>query len=132
MIKQKDFKADPNIFKPIYDTLIEKVRCGEKMASEKEKLRKQKLEDEERRKREEELLRKEREKQQAYQDYERVKIEINKYFSQSNFYDDIDSFSSYKNNINRVYDNEIKNDYNKKLEDYYYEQEKMKRKEWEN
>jgi hypothetical protein len=92
MIKQKDFKADPNIFKPIYDTLIKKVRCGEKMASEKEKLRKQKLEDEEMPKREEELLRKEREKQQAYQEYERVNIEINKYFSQLKFYDDTDVF----------------------------------------
>ena len=121
MIKKRDFKADPNIFKQIYDTLIEKVRCEKEMAIEREKLRKQKLEDEERRKREEELLRKEREKQQAYQDYERVKIEINKYFSQLKFYDDIDSFSSYKYNINGDYDYKIKDDYNKKLKDYYYE-----------
>jgi len=43
MIKQKDFKADPNIFKPLYDILIEKFRCEEEMAIEREKLRKQKL-----------------------------------------------------------------------------------------
>ena len=121
MIKKRDFKVDPNIFKPIYDTLIEKVRCEEEMAIEREKLRKQKLEDEEKSKREEELLRKEREKQQAYQDYERVKIEINKYFSQLKFYDDIDSFSSYKYNINGDYNYKTKDDYNKKLKDYYYE-----------
>ena len=43
MIKQKDFKADPNIFKPIYDILIEKFRFEEEMKILGEKLEKQKL-----------------------------------------------------------------------------------------
>ena len=99
---------------------------------EMEKLKKQKLEYEERLKREKEILRREIEKQKAYEDYERAKIKINKYFADLKFYDNIDSFSSYKYNINGNYYNEIKDEYNKKLKNYYYEKEKIKRKEWEN
>ena len=96
---QKDFKADPYIFKSIYDTLIIKVRVKE---------------------------------EQMYLVYQTTKIKIEKYFSDLKFYDNIDSFSPYKYNINGDYDNETKNNYNKKLEDYYHEKEKMKREEWEN
>ena len=96
---QKDFKADPYIFKSIYDTLIIKVRVKE---------------------------------EQMYLVYQTAKIKIEKYFSDLKFYDNIESFSPYKYNINGDYDNETKNDYNNKLKDYYYKQEKMKREDWEN
>ena len=79
-IKEKDFKVDPHIFKPIYNTLIEKVRLKEEMEMEMEKLKKQKLEYEERLKREKEISKKYIEKQQAYEDYKRAKIKIEKYF----------------------------------------------------
>ena len=131
-IKERDFKVDPLIFRQIYNTLIEKVRLKEELEMEMEKLKKQKLEYEERLKREKEISKKYIEKQQAYEDYKRAKIKIEKYFSDLKFYDNIDSFSPYKYNINGDYDNETKNNYNKKLEDYYYEKEKMKREEWEN
>jgi hypothetical protein len=123
-IKERDFKVDPLIFRQIYNTLIEKVRLKEELEMEMEKLKKQKLEYEERLKREKEILRKEIEKQKAYEDYERAKIKINKYFADLKFYDNIDSFSSYKYNINGNYYNEIKDEYNKKLKNYYYEKEK--------
>ena len=38
-IKEKDFKVDPHIFKPIYNTLIEKVRVKEEIETEKLKKR---------------------------------------------------------------------------------------------
>ena len=93
MIEQKDFKADPNIFKPIYEILKKKL----------EKLK-----------------------------FDVAEMEINKYFAKLKFYGNIDSFSSYKYNIKGNYYNEINDDYNKKLKDYYYEKEKIKRKDWEN
>ena len=40
MIKQKDFKAGPIIFKPLYDILIEKFRFEEGMKILREKLEK--------------------------------------------------------------------------------------------
>ena len=55
--------------------------------------------------------------------YQTAKIKIEKYFSDLKFYDNIESFSPYKYNINGDYDNETKNDYN-----YYYKQEKLKEK----
>ena len=64
--------------------------------------------------------------------YQTAKIKIEKHFSDLKFYDNIESFSPYKYNINGDYDNETKNDYNNKLKDYYYKQEKMKREDWEN
>ena len=105
MIEQKDFKADPNIFKPIYEILIKRA-INVKIEVEKKKLEKLK--------------------------FEVAEMEINKYFAKLKFYDNIDSFSSYKYNIKGNYYNEINDDYNKKLKDYYYEKEKLKRKEWEN
>ena len=105
MIEQKDFKADPNIFKPIYEILIKRA-INVEIEVEKKKLEKLK--------------------------FEVAEMEINKYFEKLKFYDNIDSFSSYKHNIKGNYYSEINDDYNKKLKDYYYEKEKIKRKDWEN
>ena len=105
MIEQKDFKADPNIFKPIYEILIKRA-INVEIEVEKKKLEKLK--------------------------FEVAEMEINKYFAKLKFYDNIDSFSSYKHNIKGNYYNEINDDYNKKSKDYYYEKEKIKRKDWEN
>jgi hypothetical protein len=83
LMEGKDFKADPNIFKSIYEILIKRA-INKEIEVEKKKLEKLK--------------------------FEVAEMEIIKYFGKLKFYDDIDSFSSYKNNINRDYDNKIKND----------------------
>lgn len=70
MINQKDFKADPFIFKLIYDTFFDEV------------------------------VLKEIKERQMYLAYQTAKIKIEKYFLDSKFYGNIESFSSYKYNIN--------------------------------
>ena len=90
-MEKKDFKADPNIFKDQYDLLIEKVKLEENKQKE--------------------------ERSDIYDRYRQRQIEINNYFNHLKFYEYIDSYSSYKYNIdiNYQYENNLKNDYNNKI-----------------
>lgn len=130
LMDKKDYKADEKIFLPQYDILIAKIKNDEEIENEREKIKKEKLDAEKKNKREFELFQKEQKRQKAFLDFRGAKLEINKYFSLLKFYDDIDSYSSNKYNIEGDYDNNIKNDYNKKLLDYYKYKEKEIRKNW--
>ena len=65
-MEKKDFKADPNIFKDIYDVLIEKVKFEEKKKKDEEELAKQKLDAEEKWRKQEENIKKEEERSVIY------------------------------------------------------------------
>jgi len=133
LIKGKDFKADPNIFKDQYDYLIMKVKSEEKTKKDKEELEKKQLDAEEKKRITEENLKKDEERTDLNQRYRKKQIEINNYFNGLKFYADIDYYSSSKYNIdeNYKYENDLKNEYNDKIKDYYYEKKREKEQEWE-
>lgn len=86
---------------------------------------------EEKKRKEEELRKKERERDDALNEYEEIKSEINKYYINLKFYQSIDSYSSYKYDLKGNYNYEIKNEYNTKIRNYYYEKEKKQRNQWQ-
>ena len=132
LISEKDFKADTTIFKDYYDSFIEEIKMKEEMEKERKKLEEdRKLKEEERRKRQEELRKKERERDEAYNEFEKIKLEINDYYIKLKFYQSIDSYSSYKYDLKGNYSYEIKNEYNTKIRNYYYEKEEKKRNQWQ-
>ena len=47
------------------------------------------------------------------------------------FYDDIESYSSFKYDINGDYDYDIKNNYNNQLREFYKGKEREKRRDWD-
>jgi hypothetical protein len=97
LISNKNFKADTYIFKDYYDTFIEEIKIKEEMEKERKKLEEdRKLKEEERRKKQEELRKKERERDEAYNEFEKIKLDINDYYIKLKFYQFIDSYSSYK------------------------------------
>ena len=134
LMEEKDFKADPNIFKDQYDLLIEKVKLEEKKKKDEEELAKQKLDAEEKRIKQEENIKKEEERSDIYNRYQKKQIEINNYYNKLKFYEYIDSYSSYKYNIdiNYQYENNLKNDYNNKIKDYYYNKKEEKKQQLQN
>ena len=99
LMVEKDFKADPNIFKDQYDILIEKVKMEEIKKQEMENLEKQKLDLEEKKRKETENLKKDEERSDIYNRYRGKQLEINNYFNKLKFYAYIDSYSSFKYNI---------------------------------
>ena len=133
LMEGKDFKADPNIFKAQYYLLIEKVKLEEKKKKDEEELKKQKLDAEEKKRKEEENIKKDEERSDLYNKYRKKQIEINNYFNKLKFYEDIDSNSSSKYNIdiNYQYEKDLKDKYNEKIKDYYYKKKEEKKKQWE-
>ena len=134
LMEEKDFQADPNIFKDQYNLLIEKVKLEEKKKKDEEELAKQKLDAEEKRRKQEEYIKKEEERSDIYNRYQKKQLEINNYFNELKFYEYIDSYSSSKYNIdvNYQYENNLKNEYNHKIEDYYYKKKEEKKQQWQN
>jgi hypothetical protein len=132
LMSEKDFKADTTIFKDYYDSFIEEIKMKEEMEKERKKLEEdRKLKEEERRKKQEELRKKERERDEAYNEFEKIKLQINDYYIGLKFYQSIDSYSSYKYDLKGNYSYEIKNEYNTKIRNYYYEKEGKKRNQWQ-
>ena len=133
LMEGKDFKADPNIFRDQYDGLIEKVKLEEKKKKDEEELAKQKLDAEEKKKKQKENIKKEEERSDIYNRYRQRQIEINNYFNHLKFYEYIDSYSSSKYNIdvNYQYENNLKNEYNDRIKDYYYKKKEEKKKQWQ-
>ena len=131
LMSTKDFKADIYIFKDYYETFIEEVKIKEKKEIEKKKLEEMKLKNaEEKKRKEEELLKKDREREDALNEFEKIKLTINYYYDDLKFYQYIDSYSSSKYDLKGNYSYEIKNEYNCKIKNYYYEKEKKKRNQW--
>ena len=131
LIEQKDYKADPSIFKHIYDSLIEKIKVKIDLEIKAKQLEKEKLIQEERIKKQRELQQIYEKKENARIEHEKIKIKIKSYFSELKFYDYIESYSSSKYDLKGDYGDQNKNEYNHKLRDFYNEQKKIKRKEWE-
>ena len=73
LMEGKDFKADPNIFKDLYDGLIEKVKLEEKKKKDEEELAKLKLDAEEKKKKERENIKKEEERSDIFNKFEKKK-----------------------------------------------------------
>ena len=134
LMEEKDFKADPNIFKDQYDLLIEKVKLEEKKKKDEEELAKQKLDVEKKRRKQEEKIKKKEERSDIYNRYQKKQIEINNYYNKLKFYEYIDSYSSCKYNIdiNYQYENNLKNDYNNKIKNYYYNKKEEKKQQLQN
>ena len=134
LMEGKEFKADPNIFKDLYDGLIEKVKLEEKKKKDEEELAKLKLDAEEKKKKERENIKKEEERSDIFNKFEKKKIEINNYYNKLKFYEYIESYSSSKYNIdiNYQFENGLKNEYNTKIKDYYYKKKEAKKQQWEN
>ena len=131
LMSEKDFKADTTIFKDYYDSFIEEIKMKEEMEKERKKLEEdRKLKEEERRKKQEELRKKERERDEAYNEFEKIKLDINDYYIKLKFYQSIDSYSSYKYDLKGNYSYDIKKEYNTKIKNYYYEKEEKKRNQW--
>ena len=86
---------------------------------------------EEKKRKEEELKKKERERDDALNESEKIKVKINEYYNKLKFYQSIDSYSSYEYDLKGNYSYEIKNEYNSKIRNYYYEKEKKKRNQWQ-
>ena len=133
-MEEKDFQADPNIFKDQYNLLIEKVKLEEKKKKDEEELAKLKLDAEEKKKKERENIKKEEERSDIYNRYQKKQIGINNYYNKLKFYEYIDSYSSYKYNIdiNYQYENNLKNEYNNRIKDYYYKKKEEKKQQWQN
>lgn len=131
LMEQEDYKADPSIFKSIYDSLIAKAKVEEQIEMDKKILEQKKLDQEKRLEEEKKLLEKKKLRQQALFDFENKKMEIRKYFSKLKFYDTIYSYSTCEYDIFGPYDDETKREYNNQLKTYYNEQETIKRKEWQ-
>lgn len=132
LISNKNFKADTYIFKDYYDTFIEEVKIKEENELERKKLEEMELKNtEERKRKEEELKKKERERDDALNESEKIKLKINDYYDHLKFYKPIDSYSSYKYDLKGNYSYEIKNEYNSRIRNYYYEKEKKKRIQWQ-
>ena len=64
-------------------------------------------------------------------DFEKAKERIIEYHLKLKFYDNIESYSSFKYDINRVYDYDIKNDYNNQLREFYKGKEREKGRDWD-
>ena len=132
LMSTKDFKADIYIFKDYYETFIEEVKIKEQKEIEKKKLEEMKLKNaEEKKRKEEELLKKDREREDALNEFEEIKLNINDYYEKLKFYQYIDSYSSSKYDLKGNYSYEIKNEYNCKIKNYYYEKENKKRNQWQ-
>jgi hypothetical protein len=91
-----------------------------KIKNEKEKKRKK-----------EEIKKKERERDDALNEFEKIKLKINDYYIDLKFYQSIDSYSPSIYDLKGNYSYEIKNEYNTKIRNYYYEKEKKKRNQWQ-
>jgi len=78
-----------------------------------------------------EEIKKNEKRMNALNDFEKAKERIKEYYLNLKFYDDIESYSSFKYDINGDYDYNIKNDYNKQLREFYKEKEREKRKDWD-
>jgi len=135
LLAKKDYKADSNIFKFIYDSLIEKVKVEERIERDQkeleERLKQQELDAKEKEREHEEARKKKREQTDALDEFENQKIKIDEYFRDLKFYADIDSYSSYKYDLRGNYSSDLKSEYNNKLKKYYYDKEKEKRNIWE-
>ena len=131
LLEQKEYKADSSIFKEYYDTLIEREKVKEKKERELEKIRQEELDNQERERKMREEIKKSEKRANALNDFEKAKERIREYYLNLKFYDDIESYSSFKYDINGDYDYNIKNDYNKQLREFYKEKEREKRKDWD-
>ena len=135
LLDEKDYKADSDIFKFIYDSLIEKVKVDEKLEREKkeleERLKQKELDAKEKEREQMEALKKRKEQNDAYNEFENIKIKIDEYYRDLKFYGDIDSYSPYKYDLKGNYSSDLKSDYNNKLRKYYYDKETQKKKMWE-
>ena len=135
LLDEKDYKADSDIFKFIYDSLIEKVKVDEKLEREKkeleERLKQEELDAKEKEREQMEALKKRKEQNDAYNEFENIKIKIDEYYRDLKFYGDIDSYSPYKYDLKGNYSSDLKSDYNNKLRKYYYDKETQKKKMWE-
>jgi len=131
LLEQKEYKADSSIFKEYYDTLIEREKVKEKKERELEKIKQEELDNQERERKMREEIKKSEKRINALNDFEKAKERIKEYYLNLKFYDDIESYSSFKYDINGDYDYNIKNDYNKQLREFYKEKEREKRKDWD-
>ena len=112
--------------KKYYDTLIEREKVKEKKEREPEKIKQEELDKENtwRNKKNEKRI-------NPLKDFEKAKERIKEYHLKLKFYDNIESYSSFKYDINRVYDYDIKNDYNNQLREFYKGKEREKGRDWD-
>ena len=126
LLEQKDYKTESSIFKEYYDTLIEREKVKEKKEREPEKIKQEELD------KENTWINKKNEKRiNPLGDFEKAKERIIEYHLKLKFYDEIESYSSFKYDINRVYDYDIKNDYNNQLREFYKGKEREKKRNWD-
>ena len=112
--------------KKYYDTLIVREKVKEKKEREPEKIKQEELDKENtwRNKKNEKRI-------NPLKDFEKAKERIKEYHLKLKFYDNIESYSSFKYDINRVYDYDIKNDYNNQLREFYKGKEREKGRDWD-
>lgn len=112
--------------KKYYDTLIVREKVKEKKEREPEKIKQEELD------KENKWRNKKNEKRiNPLKDFEKAKERIKEYHLKLKFYDNIESYSSFKYDINRVYDYDIKNDYNNQLREFYKGKEREKGRDWD-